>query len=289
MDRAISVDMDIFSLDNVRLAVIVEYEGGMQIRVFLCQCLNEADDPMLDILSISFAIRMIHTKYEHDLLLAAGFPYDKMPPISLLSFRVVGRKSGCSRESIDLLEDPIHFFIGKHAVRTIDNPIEFALLMESESIFVMYLFSRGNVFPPREFELVAVSMDFRRGDDRMEDSILNEWSDVIEGFPHLFFLDEQLIPVTDWEPFAPAVDLKMLREILLERRPDNLIKELSFAVILPVAQDPQIHPASGDRPSGYDDLLPIRSQSQAFSSEYELFDEHILKHGSFFHGIFHYG
>ncbi len=84
---------------------------------------------------------VIHAENEHNLSGKVCFTDDKMSPKSDIYFRIIRRKSGCSRIGIHLAKNSIYFIIGEHAEITIDDSIKLSLGVESETEFISNIFS----------------------------------------------------------------------------------------------------------------------------------------------------
>ncbi len=111
---------------------------------------------------------MIHTQDKHNLSGEMSFSHDKVSPKSYIGFWVISRKSRFSRISIHLAKNSIYFIIGKYTEVTIDNAIKLSLGMKSEAKSIMNFFLERYIFPPRKFNFIAVSIDFWRRNDTVE-------------------------------------------------------------------------------------------------------------------------
>ena len=132
---------------------------------------------------IVFLKLMIYAQNKHNLICEVGFSYHEMSPKSNVRFWVVCRKSGLSRIFVHFLENSINFIICEHTEITIDNPVELSLGMESESECVVDSFFFRNIFPPRKFYFISISIDFWRCNNWVEYRRLslysnsNSWDD----------------------------------------------------------------------------------------------------------------
>lgn len=105
----------------------------------------------------------------------------------------------------------------------------------------------------------------------------------MKSFFHLLFLDPELLRIGDRKPLASAVYLEMCGKLLFQWGFLYGFHDLCLEVIRPGFEDPEVHETSWDRTSGDDDFPSVRSQREAFSSEYEFIDMDISEDVVFFH------
>ena len=201
--------------------------------------------------SAVFCKFMVYTENKHNLICEVSFSYHEMSPEPNICLRVVSGKSRFSGILIHFLENGIDFVICEHTEITIDNPIELSLGMESKAECIVDSFFFGNVFPPREFNLISVSIDFWRCNNWVKnrrfslDSNTNSLSyyssfeyflvrflnfyhgclfglipvffHIMKGLTNLFCFDFQLFFVGDRKPFTSSIHLIMSRKFLFDR------------------------------------------------------------------------
>ena len=267
--------------------------------------------------SVVFCKFVIDTENKHNLICEVGFSYHEMSPEPDICFRVISGKSRFSGIYIHFLENSIDFVICEYTEITIDNPIELSLGMEPKTECIVDSFFLGNVFSPREFNLISVSIDFWRCNNRVKnrrfslDSNTNSLSyyssfeyflvrflnfyhrrllrfipiflHIMKSLTNLFCFDFQLFFVGDRKPFTSAIYLIMSRKFLFDRGFLYGIQKLGFKVPLFHLKYTKIYDTSRNNSSGNDNLSSIWGYSKSFSSEYEFIDMNIFKNFVFFH------
>ena len=117
----------------------------------------------------------------------------------------------------------------------------------------------------------------------MPDSIRGEFTEVMECFSNLSFLDFELIIISDSEPLRTTIELVTRKQWDFEGGFFHDIELLSFVVRFSLFQHADIHDTSRDTSSCDDDFATIGRETKSLPSEDELVDGDVFEYLVFWH------
>lgn len=175
------------------------------------------------------------------------------------------------------MENIVNLLIRESTVSTIDNTIKLPLRMESETEIIMNSLTVGDILSPGKLDFVAVSVELRRGDDRVPYGITSVLREVKKRLLHLSLLDLQLIFITNGEPLRSTIELKSFWKWNLYRRLFHYIELLCLVVRLFGFEHAHVHDTSWDTTPSDDNLASIWRCRESLASEDELVDSDVFE------------